>query len=143
MKEKRPKPVRDPFRAVSAQEASRSKDNKPTLTTRREASSIYIDFLHLNSPQLQAIEDLYEASQTEEHQFRPMKEEQVKAAACLASHRLDLSARELVSNRWSIKWSKKSGKGVKETKRVLYQWCVTIHPRVSLYELEPKGILSQ
>ena len=68
-KDKRPKLAKDPFRLVSALEASRLKDNTPALSTRREASSVYTDFLHLNPEQIGAISSLYASGQIEEHKF--------------------------------------------------------------------------
>jgi hypothetical protein len=50
------------------------------------------------------------------------EEDQQAAAVLLATHHLDLESRERPGCRWSIRWSKSSGKGTKATKRELYQW---------------------
>ena len=47
---------RDPFRNLSADEASRKKLTGVSLTARRNASQIQFSKLHLNKQQIEAIE---------------------------------------------------------------------------------------
>jgi hypothetical protein len=51
--------------------------------------------------------------------------DQLEATTMLGINHLDLCAHESLGSRWSIKWSRKSGKQKNvETRRVLYQWCI-------------------
>jgi hypothetical protein len=52
------------------------------------------------------------------------KDEQMAAAALLATHNLDFESHEDYGSQWSIKWSKLLGKGEGQKRRALYQWCV-------------------
>lgn len=115
-------PRKDPFIIVTPREAS---GRHVDLSSRRVAAQIYLDHLRPTAHQRSQIEDLYEAGHAFEHLYRCLdQEDQLSAAALLASLGLDTDTRESVANRWHTRWSQPSGQNAEKTWRVLYQWCV-------------------
>ncbi|KAI1781670.1 hypothetical protein LXA43DRAFT_977973 [Ganoderma leucocontextum] len=49
------------------------------------------------------------------------EDQQIAAASLLAQLGLDLDARNSLGNRWSVRWSRKTGRKGQETRRTLYQ----------------------
>lgn len=89
----------------------------------RELSKLYLERLILDDAQRNKIKTLYEEAKNFVQKFDAKNEQdQLTASAILAANRLDLDALEALDNKWSCRWSKKDGKGNKETARVLYQW---------------------
>lgn len=131
MSRRRPqKPRKEPpaglqFRHVSVGEAAREKG---ALTSHRKASEIYVDKLWLTADQRRSVAELQETDQIESWDYRPdADEDQVAAAARLAGEGLELgTTAKSLGNRWSVRWSRNSGKGFQETCRQLYQWYVSI-----------------
>ncbi|KAJ3523870.1 hypothetical protein NM688_g8655 [Phlebia brevispora] len=105
------------FVAVDAKNASARK--APRVP--RELSEIPFDHLHLDEDQRISIKEIYTAPEPRSFS-RTYKlddeSDQVAAVSFLAANRLDFDARECLDNKWNIRWS---GKGDKETWRVLYQ----------------------
>lgn len=119
---------RDNFRIITVQPVEDKEKKKTTLqlsNARREASTIYFDSLDIDTSQATAIQSIYAQNKQYDKHFGTSPEEQVKAAAFMASVGLDISGRELVTNRWSTKWSRESGSGQQTLERVLNQWCVS------------------
>ncbi|KAI8974268.1 hypothetical protein BD414DRAFT_517646 [Trametes punicea] len=118
---KPPAPQRLQFRVLNASEAAREKG---ALTSRRKFSEMYIKHLFLTEDQRQSIEELHR-SHTDIKSFEysaENDEDQVAAAARLAGEGLELSSKvKSLGNRWSIRWSRSSGRGSQETCRQLYQ----------------------
>lgn len=87
------------------------------------ASKANIDSLVINSEQEEAINNIYNTKVNQEYTYEQSNQEsQTLAASFLASVRLDLDSREALGNRWSVCWSKESGRGEGQARRVLYQW---------------------
>lgn len=89
----------------------------------RELSKLYLQHLALDDTQREAIKKLYTEGRHFIQKFDVQNEQaQLTASAILAANRLDLDALEALDNKWSCRWSRKDGKGSKETQRLLYQW---------------------
>jgi hypothetical protein len=106
----------DPFRNLAPG------GQKSSISLRSLASSVYIDHLVLTEQQKSQIEGLYANSQISDSVFKTNDGDQIQAGAELATHGLDVEAREWIDSRWSMRWSMTQGKGAKETSRALYQW---------------------
>ena len=65
-------------------------------------------------------------NQVEDITYTKDDDSQLGTAIALGTRHLDLDARESVGSRWSIKWSRSTGKKGKVTQRTLYQWCVSL-----------------
>lgn len=105
------------FVNVPAENAS----SRTTPQLPRDLSDVSLAHLVLTDAQRSAI--LARTSE-EKHIYDSAAEgDQLAAASFLASHRLDLDARECLENKWHVRWTVKSGgKDVEQTCRVLYQW---------------------
>lgn len=102
---------------VSASQANKEKGG---LSSRSVASQLYIHELKPTSHQKKTILALYEENQGFDNVYRCLNEEdQVNAAALLASLGLDTDTRESVANRWHVRWTNGDRN---DTRRVLYQW---------------------
>jgi len=99
---------------------------KNGLSARSQASKLYIDKLTLTESQKVQINELYAINQVEDTTYTKDDNSQIGAAIALGTRHLDLDARESVGSRWSIKWSRSTGKKGKVTQRTLYQWCVSL-----------------
>ncbi|KIJ38649.1 hypothetical protein M422DRAFT_258767 [Sphaerobolus stellatus SS14] len=115
------------FANVSTQEAN--KENVE-VKARQAARQILWNHLDLRPEQRTLIQALYDASENggpgsneiEDHHFAPSNPvQQNEAASILMTHSLDSDSLEDIGSRWSVKWSKKTGKGEKEEHRTLYQ----------------------
>lgn len=116
----RPSRKSDPFITVTASQANREKGG---LSSRSAASQLYINELKPTPQQKKSIQTLYEENRGFDNMYRCLDDnEQVEAAALLASLGLDTDTRESVANRWHVRWT--NGKR-DDTHRVLYQWCVS------------------
>lgn len=110
------------FVSVGHQEASRE---KVPLTALRLSSEVYVKYLWLTDKQLTEVQELYTGTATCSNIYDARNEEQqIAAAALLAQLGLDLDARSSLGNRWSIRWSRKTGRKGSETRCALYQWCI-------------------
>lgn len=96
------------------------------MSSRRFAAQVYTNKLVLNTEQRQEIDQIYQRKDVDDFTYFEGQEQQVTAAALMATHHLDFDARESLASRWSIKWSAESGKGNKKSRRVLLQWCVSL-----------------
>lgn len=113
---------KDPFVIVTPLEASGAHVD---LSSRRVGAQIYLDHLRPTECQRSEIERLYAAGHAFEHLYRCLdQDDQLSAAALLASLGLDTDSRESLTNRWHTRWSQPSGQNKEKTWRVLYQWCV-------------------
>lgn len=113
---------KDPFIIVTPLEASGAHVD---LSSRRVGAQIYLDHLRPTECQRSEIERLYAAGLAFEHLYRCLdQDDQLSAAALLASLGLDTDSRESLTNRWHTRWSQPSGQNKEKTWRVLYQWCV-------------------
>lgn len=113
----RPSQKSDPFVMVTASQANKEKGG---LSSRSVASQLYIHELKPTPQQKKAIHTLYEEGHGFDNLYQCLNdEEQVQAAALLASLGLDTDTRESVANRWHVRWT--SGKR-DDTHRILYQW---------------------
>lgn len=93
------------------------------MTAAQLATDIYVDRLFLTEQQRKEISQLHEASRIACHTYRPGSDaDQLAAASWLAASGLDLDARKGLGNRWSSRWSQKSGQAGDEVIRKLYQW---------------------
>nr|VWO97430.1 Linoleate diol synthase [Ganoderma boninense] len=107
------------FISVGHQEASRK---KVPLTGLRSSSDVYIKHLWLTDDQLAQVQELYVKKVTSNHVYTTRTDEQqIAAASLLAQLALDLDAQNSLGNRWSIRWSRKTGRKGQETRRALYQ----------------------
>ena len=89
----------------------------------RDLSAVSLDHLAINDSQRSALAAIYNEGNQYIRKFDPDKEDdQLIAASILATNRMDTDARECLENKWSIRWSQRSGSGKTETWRVLYQW---------------------
>ncbi len=99
------------------------------LSALRRNSDVYIEELWLTDDQREKLEAIYAFSGHPElcnRQFSVRKpEEQVEAAALLASEGLDPDGRASIGNRWTSRWWMDSEKKGIVTRRELYQWCVS------------------
>lgn len=94
---------------------------------RPELTDLYLNYLVLTSTQKSQVDALYNASKTYLQTFDATSpDEQVCAAAFLATSWLDEDGRECYNNKWAVRWSGRSAKKVYEAKMnwILYQWCV-------------------
>lgn len=118
-----PPPNRHPHRVrfanVSVAEAS---GQKVPLTAKREASSVHTSKLYLTDEQRVVIQGLYQQEATVQQTYSLSETDQIAAAAFLAAASLDEDSQASLGSRWSVRHSRGSGKGVKATSRVLYQW---------------------
>lgn len=116
-KQKERQPPKDPFVNVTSSQAKREKG---TLSARSVASQLYIKELKATKEQEQTIHTLYSEGCGFDTLYGCLNEEdQVNAAALIASLGLDIDTRESVANRWHVRWA--TGKS-ESTQRVLYQW---------------------
>ncbi|EKM52560.1 uncharacterized protein PHACADRAFT_100098 [Phanerochaete carnosa HHB-10118-sp] len=113
-------PVHIRFANVSAAEAS---DKKVTLSAKREASYVYTSKLILTETQWSAVEALYNESKTMAITYQRTKDDQIAAAAVLAMEALDEDSQEALGSRWSVQYTRTTGKEAGVTTRILYQWC--------------------
>ncbi|TFK78558.1 hypothetical protein K466DRAFT_507116 [Polyporus arcularius HHB13444] len=115
-------PPRSKFLILKPKEAS---GQKVPLTALRRASNVYTKELCLTEEQKAKIEALYSdanASLRVDEEFDPEDlEEQRAAASLLASEGLDLDGRAGLGNRWTSRWSMKTGNRGLVTRRVLFQ----------------------
>lgn len=115
-------PIQTRFAYVSHKEASGA---KVAMSSRREASQIYIKQLSLTEKQNDDVRALYQRGEIYSKKFDPQSaEEQMAAASLLAEIALDEESRGLLCNQWSKRWSSRSGGSGNTTTRVLYQWYV-------------------
>lgn len=110
-------PPKDPFINLTAGQAKREKGQ---LSARSVASQLYIKELKGTKEQEKTIHTLYNEGQGFDTLYGCLSEnDQLNAAALLASLGLDVDTRESVANRWHVRWA--TGKN-ESTQRVLYQW---------------------
>ncbi|KIJ39368.1 hypothetical protein M422DRAFT_257987 [Sphaerobolus stellatus SS14] len=108
------------------------------VKARQAARQILWSHLDLRPKQCTLIQALYDASengdpdsnQIEGHHFAPSNPvQQNEAASILMTHSLDSDSMEDIGSRWSVKWSKKTGKGKKEERRTLPMATHSLVPR--------------
>ncbi|KAJ7046892.1 hypothetical protein C8F04DRAFT_1308458 [Mycena alexandri] len=106
--------------AAQGRKVSSERENT-TVPARSLASDIPLSELWLTQEQkdainvLQTVDWLFCVNGDQEEQS------QYDAAACMASHGLDLDSREDTSNRWSVRWSTSTKKDAGRIRRVLLQ----------------------
>lgn len=109
------------FVHLGAAEASRAQPTKIP----RALSSIYTKYLFLTDDQRGKIDEIHAGGKITSQEFEACEiEQQLTAAALLASYRLDIESRECLANKWVIRWSREGGEGPETAYRVLYQWYV-------------------
>jgi len=111
----------DQWRNVTAAQAS---GEGSSLSSHSLASGIYLQKLITTRQQDDQINQHYLRNEgIEDHTYLATDEdEQMAAAALLATHNLDSESHEDYGSWWSVKWSKLLGKGAGQKQRVLYQW---------------------
>jgi hypothetical protein len=110
----------DQWRNVSATQAS---GEGCSLSTHALASGIYLQTLILTRLQDDEIQRHYLGGEgIEDHIYLGDEDDQAAASAFLAVHNLDFESSQDYRSRWSVKWSKTTGKNGGQKRRVLYQW---------------------
>ncbi|KAJ7633904.1 hypothetical protein DFH06DRAFT_1272396 [Mycena polygramma] len=102
--------------AAQGRKVSSERENT-TVAPRSLASDVPLNELWLTKEQKDAIITLNASKETVDLLYYS----QFDAAACMASHGLDLDSREDIGNRWSVRWSTSSKKEAGRIRRVLLQ----------------------
>ncbi|KAJ7669780.1 hypothetical protein B0H17DRAFT_1142016 [Mycena rosella] len=111
--------------------ASRSKN--ASLKQRTIASEIPLDQLRVSSLQLKQLKEIHQRHATTiddgispvDYLYGVGDDNQLAAITIMVHQGLDIDARERLDNRWSLQWSRSSGKSAKtagSTKRILFLW---------------------
>lgn len=98
------------WHTITAEEASGTKVALPASHAALEVNNQSLKF---PAEQDQAIRTSFTEGHIMDLKYAPLNEDQqIEAASELASHRLDLEAQESFDNRWSIKWSRATGRSL-------------------------------
>ncbi|KIJ29530.1 hypothetical protein M422DRAFT_269065 [Sphaerobolus stellatus SS14] len=110
--------------------AAEARGDTVEVTAKQSATQIPWKVLDWNSKRSEILNAKYMAfeqgspeNEIEDYTFLSTDNiQQNEAGGILAMHGLDEASVEDISSRWSIRWSRISGKGDKAERRVLYQW---------------------
>ncbi|KAJ7689496.1 hypothetical protein B0H17DRAFT_1135069 [Mycena rosella] len=114
-----------------------SKSKNAPLKQCSIASEIPLDQLKVSPLQLKQLKEIHQRHATTiddsvspvDYQYGVGDDDQLSAPTIMVQQGLDIDARERLNNRWSLQWSRSSGKSAKTAasmKRMLFLWHVVL-----------------